>query len=185
MTSPSTAVAHRSVSRTDALREGTLERGRRDPTPSRSRSSQTGTTTTATPRRERRRLRTTSPTSPTRLLALPSNCRICRAPPTRAAIASTRYRRPRPRAHAHQAPHKPRQTSRSHPPFPHRSPPPRHAPPATARPPRCSCSSSAWLTSDLSVIPSVRPDLHRSTPDPSLHQLHPVPGGGGQGEQEL
>jgi hypothetical protein len=82
-------------------------------------------TTTAAPRRERRRLRrrqrrleTSRPSEQPPRLA---------APATPAAIASTRYRRPT-RAHAHQAPHKPRQYLSLTPAFPHRSPPPRHAP---------------------------------------------------------
>src|SRR4051794_29958804 len=36
--------------------------------------------------------------------------------------------------------------------------------------------SSTCLPSTSQTPPSVRPQLHRSTPDPSLHQLHPVPG---------
>jgi hypothetical protein len=133
------------------------------PTPSRSRSTHTETTTTTAPRREHRRLRR-RPYRHLRGFSLFRETAASAAPATRAAIASTRYRQPA-RAHAHQAPHNPAKPF-SHSPFPHRSPPPRHATPAAARPPRSSLLLCPPPSFDLSLIPSVRPHLHRSTPDP-------------------
>jgi hypothetical protein len=138
---------------------GTLQAGA-GTTPSHSRSTQAETTTTAAPRRERR-LRTTPP-SPTRLLVFCAQLLRLTARATRAAIAAAHYTPPT-RAHAHHAPHHSAKPLA----HPHRS--------RTARRPRATPRQAPFASRPLRH-PSVRPLLHRSTPDLSLHQWLPVPG---------
>jgi hypothetical protein len=98
----------------------------------RSRSTDRDDAKSWSPRRETSTTATTTPTSLPRHSLLQAQPLRPATPATHNAIAATRYRRPR-RARSPSTLN-PRQNSRSHPPFPHRSPPPRHASHRSPRP---------------------------------------------------